>query len=119
MLAKICIALYTIAAFLHYSNGRMTLFWLTALLGIATALLSMYMSYSQIGSHLKEYRDTVKQMETDGVGDEEILEFMDKDSEIDESELEEHPVWMLVLARTGILAGFVVFMIGIMDKIWT
>src|SRR6056297_133882 len=106
MLAKISIALYTIAAFLHYSNGRMTVFWLTALLGIATAVLSMYMSYRQVGPYLKEYREVVKQMEADGASDQEILEFMDRDPEIDGIELNEHPAWLVIFAWAGLAAGF-------------
>jgi len=91
MLAKISIVAYVIAAVLHFTNGQMSLFWLSVVLGIVTFGLSSYMSYRQVSPQLREYRETVYQMEADGASEEEILEFMDQDTDVDESKLIDPP----------------------------
>jgi hypothetical protein len=117
MLAKISIVAYVIAAVLHFTNGQMNLFWLSVVLGIATFGLSSYMSYRQVSSQLREYRETVYQMEADGASEEEILEFMDKDTEVDESKLIDLPAWMTLIGLMGIAASFVLLVMGIMARI--
>ena len=116
MLAKIGTILYLIAAVLHFTNGQMNLFWLSVLLGIATFGLRSYMSYRQVSPQLREYRETVYQMEADGASEEEILEFMDQDTDVDESKLIDPPTWMAILGILGVVTGFVLLIMGIMDR---
>lgn len=113
MLAKISIVAYIIAAVLHFTNAQMSLFWLSVVLGIVTFGLSSYMSYRQVSSQIQEYEDTVYQMEADGASEEEILEFMDRDTDVDESKLLEPPTWMALIGLIGIVAGFVLLGMGI------
>jgi hypothetical protein len=117
MLAKISIAAYVIAAVLHFTNGQMNLFWLSVVLGIVTFGLSSYMSYHQVSPQLKEFRETVYQMEADGASEEEILEFMDRDTDVDESKLIDPPTWISLIGLMGIVASFVLLVMGIMGRI--
>jgi disulfide bond formation protein DsbB len=117
MLGKISIVVYIIAAVLHYTNGQMNLFWLSVVLGIATTGLGTYMSYYHVSPQLREYRETVYQMEADGASDDEILEFMDQDTDVDESKLINAPLWMNIVVTIGIVASFVLFVLGGMDRI--
>ena len=114
--AKISIVLYLIAAILHFINGQMTLFWLSVMLGIVSTGLGFYMSYHQISPEVKEFRDTVKQMEVDGASDDEILEFMDQDTDVDESILQDSTAWMVTVSTAGIVASFILLVIGVMGR---
>jgi len=117
MLAKISIVAYVIAAVLHFTNDQMNLFWLSVVMGIATFGLSSYMSYRQVTPQLREYRETVYQMEADGASEEEILEFMDRDTDVDESKLIDPPTWMALTGLMGIAASFVLFVLGVIGWI--
>lgn len=77
MLGKISIVVYILAVVLHYTNGQMNLFWMLVVLGIVTAALGTYMSYYHVSPQLREFRETVYQMEADGAIYEEIEVFMD------------------------------------------
>ena len=117
MLAKIDSILYLIAAVLHFINGQMALLGLTVLLGIVTFGLSAYVSYLRVSPELREYRETVYKMEADGASDDEILEFMDQETEIDESKLIDAPLWMNLVVMLGVIASFVLFGIGVIRLI--
>jgi hypothetical protein len=116
MLAKISIVAYIIAAVLHFTNAQIDLFWLSVVLGIVTFGLSSYMSYRQVSPQLREYRETVYQMETDGASDDEIEAFIDQDTDVDESKLIDPPTWMALIGLMGIAASFVLLVMGIMDR---
>lgn len=115
MLAKLSVVLYFIAAILNFINNQMSLFWISLVLLIATTGLSMYMSYLRASPQLKEYRDTVREMESNGISDEKILEFIELDIEVDESKLIKPPLWMQIIVMLGIGLGFVLFAIGVRD----
>ncbi len=117
MLAKISTVAYIIAILLHFINRQMALFALSVVLGIVTTGLGLYMSYRQVSPQLREYRETVYQMEADGASDEEILEFMDQETEVDESKSIDPPTWMALIGILGIAASFVLLAMGIMDRI--
>ena len=116
MLAKISTILYLVAAALHFINGQMVLFVMSIVLGIVTFGLSAYISYLQVSPQLREYRETVYQMEADGASDEEILEFMDGETEVDESKLINAPLWMNIVVMLGVISSFVIFGIGVMGR---
>lgn len=44
-------------------------------------------------------------MEADGASDDEILEFMDQETEVDESKLIDAPLWMNVVVILGVIAS--------------
>lgn len=113
MLAKISTIAYIIAIILHFINPQMALFALSVVLGIVTTGLGLYMSYRQVSPQLREYRETVYQMEADGASDEEILEFMDQETEVDESKLIDAPLWMNIVVILGVVASFILFGIGV------
>ena len=117
MLAKISKVAYIIAAVLHYTNGQMNLLWLSVVLGIVTTGLGLYMSYYHVSPQLREYRETVYQMEADGASDDEIQEFMDRDTDVDESKLIDPPAWMALIGILGIVASFVLLGMGIVSRI--
>ncbi|TCK93144.1 hypothetical protein EDC19_1323 [Natranaerovirga hydrolytica] len=117
MLAKISKVAYVIAAVLHFTNGQMNLFWLSVVLGIVSTGLGLYMSYYHVSPQLREYRETVYQMEADGASEEDILEFMDRDTDVDESKLIDPPAWMAIIGILGIVASFVLLIMGIMGRI--
>ena len=56
-------------------------------------------------------------MEADGTSDDEILEFMNQDTEVDESKLIIPPVWMSIIYILGMVTGFVLLSMGIVDRI--
>ena len=56
-------------------------------------------------------------MEIDGANDDEILEFMYQATEFDESKLLEAPLWIHLLVTLGIVASFVLFILGVMARI--
>jgi hypothetical protein len=56
-------------------------------------------------------------MEVDGESEEEILEFMDRDTDVDESKLINAPLWMNIVVTMGIVASFVLLIMGIMARI--
>ena len=114
MLVKISIVIYFIAIILHFINAQMTLFWLGVMLLIVTTSLSIYMSYHQVSTQLKEHRDIIRKMEDDGASADEILEFMDQDIEVDESKLIKAPLWMDLVLKLGIVGSFILCVIGIM-----
>lgn len=114
MLVKISTVLYTIGSVLHFASGQIALFVLSVVLGIVTLVLSIYISYLQVSPQLREYRESVRQMEEDGVSDVEILEFMDQETKVDESKLLETPLWMNILVTLGIISSFVLLVVGIM-----
>ncbi len=117
MLAKLSIVFYIIAIFLYFINGQIALFALSIVLLIVTAGLGLYMSYYNVSPQLREYRETVYQMESDGASDEEILEFMNQDTEVDESKLIDAPLWMNIVVMLGAIASFILLVMGIMDRI--
>ena len=117
MLAKISTILYLVAAALHFINGQMVLFVMSIVLGIVTFGLSAYISYLQVSPQLREYRETVYKMEADGVSDDEILEFMDGETEVDESKLIDAPLWMNIVVMLGVIASFILFGIGVIRLI--
>ena len=117
MLAKIGTIIYLIAAVLHLINGQMALLGLTVLLGIITFGLSAYISYLRVSPELREHRETVYKMEADGASDDEILEFMDGETEVDESKLIDAPLWMNIVVMLGAIASFILLVMGIMDRI--
>ena len=117
MLVKIGTVVYLIAAVLHFINGQMALLGLTVLLGIIIFGLSAYISYLRVSPELREYRETVYKMEADGASDDEILAFMDKETEVDESKLIDAPLWMNLVVILGVIASFVLFGIGVMGRI--
>ena len=117
MLAKISKVAYIIAAVLHYTNGRMDLFWLSVVLGIFTTGVGLYMSYYHVRPQLREFRETVYQMEADGASDDEIEAFMDQDTDVDESKLIDPPAWMALIGILGIVASFVLLIMGIIGRI--
>jgi hypothetical protein len=112
MLVKISIVVYIIAAVLHYTNGQMNLFWLSVVLGIVTTGLGTYMSYYHVSPQLREFRETVYQMEADGASDDEIEAFMDQDTDVDESKLIDPPTWIALIGILVIAAGFVLLGMG-------
>ena len=116
MLAKISTIIYLIAAVLHFINGQMDLLGLSVLLGIVTFGLSAYISYLRVSPELRDYRETVYKMEADGASDDEILEFMDQETEVDESKLIDAPLWMNLVVMLGVIASFVLFGIGVMGR---
>lgn len=115
MLVKISMVLYVIAAILNFINGQLTLLVLSVVLGIITTILSMYLSYRQVGLQLKKYRETVWQMEAEGASEDEILKFMEQDTEVDESKLLEAPLWINLLVILSIVASVVLFILGAME----
>ena len=117
MLAKISTIIYLIAAVLHFINGQMDLLGLSVLLGIVTFGLSAYISYLRVSPELRDYRETVYKMEADGASDDEILEFMDQETEVDESKLIDAPLWMNVVVMLGAIASFILFGIGVIRLI--
>ena len=90
----------------------MALFALSIVLLIVTAGLGLYLSYYNVSPQLREYRETVYQMEADGTSDDEILEFMNQDTEVDESKLIIPPVWMSIIYILGMVTGFVLLSMG-------
>lgn len=114
MLGKISVVVYIIAAVLHYTNGQMNLFWLSVVLGIVTTGLGTYMSYYHVSPQLREFRETVYQMEADGASDDEIEAFMDQDTDVDESKLIDPPTWIALIGILVIAVGFVLLIMGIM-----
>ena len=117
MLGKISIVVYIIAAVLHYINGQMNLFWLSVVLGIVTFCLGTYMSYYHVSPQLREFRETVYQMEADGASDDEIEAFMDQDTDVDESKLIDPPAWMALIGILGIVASFVLLIMGMIGRV--
>lgn len=113
MLAKISTIAYIIAIILHFINRQMALFALSVVLGIVTTGLGLYMSYRQVSPQLREYRETVYQMEADGASDEEISAFMDQETEVDESKLIDAPLWMNIVVMLGAIASFILLGIGV------
>ena len=117
MLGKISIVAYIIAAVLHYTNGQMNLFWLSVVLCIVTFGLSAYTSYYHVSPQLREFRETVYQMEADGASDDEIEAFMDQDTDVDESKLIDPPTWIALIGILVMVASFVLLGMGIMGRI--
>ncbi len=117
MLVKISMAFYLIAIILHFIDGQIALFALSIVLLIVTTGLSLYMSYRQVSPQLREYEETVYNMEVDGTSDEEILEFMDQETGVDESKLLKAPLWMHLAVTLGIVASFVLLGIAFMGII--
>lgn len=93
------------------------LFWLSVVLGIFTTGVGLYMSYYNVSPQLREFRETVYQMEADGVSDDEIEAFMDQDTDVDESKLIDPPAWMALIGILGIVASFVLLIMGIIGRI--
>ena len=94
----------------------MALLGLSVLLGVITFGLSAYISYLRVRPQLIEYEETVYKMEADGVSDDEILEFMDGETEVDESKLIDAPLWMNIVVMLGVISSFVIFGIGVMGR---
>lgn len=117
MLAKISTILYLIAAVLHFINGQMVIFVLSIVLGIVTLGLSEYIRYLPVSPLLREYRETVYKIEADRSSDNEISEFMDQETELDESKLIDAPLWMNMVVALGIVASFILFGIGVMGRV--
>ncbi len=117
MLVKISTILYLMAAIVYYTNGQIASFWLSVVLGIVTFCLSTYISYRHISPQLRKYREALWQMKSDGASDDEILEFMDQETYVDEDELLQAPLWMHIVVTLGIVASFVLFGIGVIGRI--
>ena len=113
MLERISIILYLIASVLNFINGDIILVWITVLMGIITLNLIAYCSHFRVSPQVKEIKETVYQMEADGASDEEILEFLNRDIDVDESKLIDAPLWMNILTSLGIMASFILLGIGV------
>ena len=111
--SKIGTILYLIAAVLHFINGQMALLGLTVLLGVITFGLSAYISYLRVSPELREYRETVCKMEADGASDDDILEFINQETEVDESKLIDAPLWMNLVVMLGVIASLYYLELGL------
>jgi hypothetical protein len=94
----------------------MNLIWLSVVLGIVSTVLDLYISYYHVSQKLREYRETVNQMEADQASEEEILEFMDRDIDVDESKFVDQPAWMAIIGIFAIVSSFVLLVMGIIRK---
>lgn len=113
MLVKISIFVYLVDLVLYFIKGQFALFGLSVILLIVTTGLSFYISYRQVSPQLKEYEETVYKMEVNGASDDEILDFMDQDTEVDESKLLKAPLWMHLVVILGVVTSFVLLIVGI------
>ena len=111
--SKIGTILYLIAAVLHFINGQMALLGLSVLLGIVTFGISAYISYLRVSPELREYRETVCKMEADGASDDDILEFINQETEVDESKLIDAPLWMNLVVMLGVIASLYYLELGL------
>lgn len=69
MISIISFIAYIIAVIFHFTNGQMTLFYLSVTLLIITYAVNSYVGYYRIRTLRKIFDDTVDQMEADGATD--------------------------------------------------
>jgi hypothetical protein len=55
-------------------------------------------------------------MEADGASEEVMLEFMDRDTDVDESKLIDPPAWMVIIGILGIVASFILLVMRVVRK---
>lgn len=112
MISVISFIAYIIAAILYFTNGQMTLFWLSVALLIITYAVNSYVGYYRIRSLRKIFDDTVEQMEADGATDDDIQAFAEN-AKVDKSLLK-YPLWIKVVVILSVVTSLVLLVMGIM-----
>lgn len=114
MISIISFIAYIIAVIFHFTNGQMTLFYLSVTLLIITYAANSYVSHYRIKILRKVFDDTVEQMEADGATDDDIQAFAEN-TKVDKSLLK-YPLWIKVVVVLSVLASLVLLVMGIKGK---
>ena len=117
MFAKIGIVICIAASIINYGNNRPVLFWLSITALIVTFTSSLASSLIKTRPAVKQMEKEFRQMQARGVPKKDIDAFLAKKTDIKSVSLASVPTWVPSLTLISIVAGIILLIIGIVNRI--
>ena len=116
MVGKIGFIISLLAAVVNYGAAPL-LFWLSVATAVIILVSGYASSYIIARPKIKEHKQSVLQMKQNRATNEEIEEFMKCPKESVEFDYKAVPTWISIINLLAIVAGLILFILGIINKV--